>query len=322
MHILVLLADEPVRSLPLWAAFTDAHNAIPGLKISVLGSEDMIACIKVHPAVTGSLVLDAHGLNQPGWLPKGWRARRSLKDAYAGFSPLPSLLLDPFGTRVGRVVACSMPGRRVGVANMRDAQSDRDYSSVFPLPSSLHPLQALRVFFAAALGYSLHDLVPNYGLVNVGGFSQPKRLVEANQQAMNEPIDLVVDWEAMTWDVAQCQQFRALLAMTDLRVAYLDESASTSAAKRLRLHWSQIATANYVLTGLNATAWLAAALGRPGVCLCPEGKAVAEGVVSTRWALNKMVNIDQSPFNQPHVAAQSIIRVLERQRINLLNNKA
>ena len=304
MHILVCLDSDPIRSLPIWAAFTDAQAAIPGLKITILGTPEIIRCIKAHPAVTGKVVVDEKGLTLPRWHPAGWTARREARLACAALLPTPDVLIDPFGAPSTRAVARLVNMRRVGIADLSESKSDRDYSSVFPLPSELHPLQAIRVLFAAALNYSLHDLVPNYGLL-----TSP---ANEEQTVENPEADLIVDVSSLPWDADLFQQFRDRISETSLRVIYLEEEKALNPAQRLLKSWPNILTAHYILTGLNASAWLAAALGRPGLCLCPDATASSMGVISTRWATQQMINLDHPPFNQPNIVVESIIQVLQR----------
>ncbi|WP_298219892.1 hypothetical protein [Halothiobacillus sp.] len=305
MHILVCLDSDPLRSLPVWAAFTDAQDAIPGLKITVAGTPEIIRCIKAHPAVTGKVVIDEKGFSLPRWHPSGWSARREARSASAALLTAPDVVIDPFGTSQTRAFTRLVNWRRVGIADLSQPRRDNDYSSVFPLPSELHPLQAVRVLFAAALNYSLHDLAPNYGLL-----TSP---VEADQSAGNTEADLIVDVSSLPWDAQSFQQFRNRIAKTPLRVTYLEEEHALNPAQRLLKHWPTILTAHYILTGLNASAWLAAALGRPGLCLCPADAARSMGVISTRWADQQMINLDHPPFNQPNIVVESIIQVLQRQ---------
>lgn len=305
MHILVCLDSDPARSLPVWAAFTDAHNAIVGLKITVMGEPDLIRCIERHPAVTGKVVVDEKKSSLPRWYPSGWSARREAKLACAALQPAPDVLIDPFGTPSTRALVRLVNVRRVGMANHSDPGKDKEYSSVFPLPFELHPLQAIRVLFAAALNYSLHDLVPDYGLLTSADID--------DLGAETPETDLIVDERSLPWDADSFQQFRDRIFETSLRVTYLEEENSLNPARRLLKNWPKIASARYLLTGLNSSAWLAAALGRPGLCLCPDDAASSRGVISTRWATQQMINLDHPPFNQPHVVVESIIQVLERQ---------
>lgn len=305
MHILVCLDSDPIRCLPVWAAFTDAQAAIPGLKISVLGAPEIIRCIKAHPAVTGKVAIDEKILTLPLWHPSGWAARREAKSACGALLPMPDVLIDPFGTLGTRAAARLVKMRRVGIADLSESKRDKDYSSVFPLPSELHPLQAIRVLFAAALNYSLHDLVPNYGLL--------RSPVNEEQAAESSEVDLIVDVSSLTWNADLFQQFKDRISETSLRVTYLEEENSLNPAQRLLKNWTKICTAHYILTELNGSAWLAAALGRPGLCLCPDDTASSMGVISTRWATQQMINLDHPPFNQPNIVVESIIQVLQRQ---------
>lgn len=328
MHILVCLDSDPGRSLPVWAAFTDAHEAVLGLEITVMGSPDIIRCIKAHPAVTGEVPVDMPMVDVPmvdvlrdrirhllsRWHPSSWAARRAIKSACDALPSLPDIMIDPFGTPETRALTHLVSSQlasvlRVGMADLANPRRDKDYSSVFPIPAGLHVLQTIRIVFAAVLNYSIHDLAPNYGLLN-----EP---VHKDVSEDHANADLIVDGASLPWDAVQIQQFKERIAETPLTVHYLDESTDLNAAQRLLNNWPSIMTANYLLAGLSANAWLAAALGRPGLCLCPENKASESGVISTRWATQQIINLDHPPFNEPNIVVESIIQVLSRQSASL-----
>lgn len=309
MHIVVCLDSDPMRSLPVWAAFTDAQAAVAGLMITVLGSPEIISCVKTHPAVCGAVPVNENGLTRPRWHPAGWKARREAKLACAALIPKPEAVIDPFGTAGTRAIARLVPGLRVGIADPLEPSRDKDYSSVFPLPTELHPLQAIRVLFAAALNYALHDLSPSYGAL-----SKPSGTKQAEETPEDElDADLIVDVCSLPWDDDLIVDFKNRMAQTPLKVTYLEHKGDVNPAQRLLENWPKIANAHYILTGLNASAWLAAALGRPGLCLCPDDTASGMGVISTRWATQRIINLDRPPFNQPVIVIESIIQVLQRQ---------
>lgn len=303
MQILVSLIPNPVEVIPIWAAFTDAKRAVPGLEITLIGPKGINACICKHPAVTRHIDIDENAWMTSFWSPRFWRVRaelqRQLGDALKEES---TTWIDPYGSPVSRATIRKRPGRRVGVSRPERPRLNRDYASVFPIPPELHPVQALRVLFAAELGYSLHDLEPDYGF-------QPQ-----NDDASTD-TDIVVDMRNLPWTDAEKMQFRTRLADTPLSIACLDYSnPDLDEATQLLGHWPLIEDARYLLTGINSTAWLAAALGRPGLCLCPTDQARSQGVISTHWARQKIINIDRTPFNEPHIVAESIVQVLNRHR--------
>lgn len=301
MHILVSLATEPTKVIPLWAALTDAHRAIPGLQVTLIGAESITACIRPHPAVSGCITVDAADWARPFWHPQAWRARRQLKSALGTVLTEPNTVwIDPFGTAMTRTMMRKQAGRRVGVSNLQNARLNRDYTSVFPLPPELHPVQAIRVLFAAELGYSLHNLEPDYGIVVL-------------DPEIADAVDMIVDARGLPWTEEEFDRLKIRLSETPLNVAYLTYSDQDEAAQLLA-YWPKIANARYVLAGLNSTAWLAAATGRPGLCICPPEQATAQGVISTHWASQKIINVDHPPFDQPHIVVESIIQVLQRQQ--------
>lgn len=301
MQILVSLASNPTNVIPVWAAFTDAMNAIPGLEVTLIGSSATNACIRKHPAVTRFIDVQEEDWQQPFWKPAHWRARRDLNEGLGkSLQEESTIWIDPFGTPQTRAQIRGRSGRRVGIAHQTQPQLNRDYSSVFPVPVELHPVQALRVLFAAELGYSLHDLEPDYGF-------------HSREQDAPVETDIVIDLRDTPWSVDEKHFFRERLSETNLSLADLDFShPDLEEAVLLLAHWPLIADARYILSGLNSTAWLAAALGRPGLCLCPPGQATSRGVISTHWATQKIINIDQNPFNEPHIVVESIIQVLQR----------
>lgn len=303
MQILVSLVRNPSEVIPVWAAFTDAMKAIPGLEITLIGPEDINGLIRKHPAVTRLINIDEGAWHKPFWSPAYWRARREFnKLVNPSLQEETTVWIDPFGTAFTRTLTRNRPGRRVGVAQHDNPLLNRDYSSVFPVPEELHPVQSLRVLFAAELGYSLHDLVPDYGF-------NPK------EQSAPVETDIVIDLRNIPWADEERQRFRERLAETDLSIVYLDFSdPDLDEAAQLMARWQLIADTRYLLAGLNSTAWLAAALGRPGLCLCPPEQASSSGVISTHWATQKIINIDRNPFNEPHIVAESIIQVLQRHR--------
>lgn len=301
MQILVSLVRNPAEVIPVWAAFTDAMNAVPGLEITLIGSSAMNACIRKHPAVTRFIDVQEEEWQQPFWKPAYWRVRRNLNDSLGKMLQDESTVwIDPFGTPQTRAPLRGRPGRRVGIAHPTQPNLDRDYSSVFPVPVELHPVQALRVLFAAELGYSLHDLEPDYGF-------------HPREQDAPVETDIVIDLRDTPWTVDEKQYFRERLTETNLSTAYLDFSnPDLEESTQLLSYWPLIADTRYILSGLNSTAWLAAALGRPGLCLCPPDQATSRGVISTHWATQKIINIDHNPFNEPHIVVESIIQVLQR----------
>ncbi len=300
MNLLVCLEDDPVQNIPVWAGLTDAARALPGLRVVLAGSAPAVDLIRRHPAVNEVLILPAV-LDARPYSFAAWRAARRVRGGMLTSREIPSLLIDPFGRADGRRLARVLDVRSIGVA--ASARRDRDYSSVYPLPDALHPVQALRVLFAAALGYSLHDLAPDFGLPLAAPLND-------EHHADGLVVDLLVDWQGMHWIESEQAALRVYLADSGLRVAYLPIDADAASARSESL--SLLDSARYLLTGISPLAWYAAAIGKPGLCLCAAGTAKTTGVISTRFARQKMLNIDDPALTRPQVVAESIIQVLSR----------
>lgn len=303
MNLLVCLAENPTENMPIWAALTDAAQAVTPLHVVLVGSASAVDWMRQHPAVSEGLTLPPafSGRAFSPWV--AWAARR-LRAQIRQWSSPPELLIDPFGQLCQRRVVRALPVRSVGVS--RAPAADRDYDSTYPIPPGLHPVQAIRVLFAAAIGYSLHDVAPDFGLPLAAS-------IDAHH-ADGLVVDLLVDWQGVPWSDDERASLRAYLSASGLRVAYLPDPLNrTDAAARWLEDVPLLDSARYVLTGNSPLAWFAAATGKPGLCVCAEGTAKTAGVISTRAAKQKMLNIEDPSLIRPQVVAASIVQVLSRQ---------
>ncbi|WP_407276679.1 hypothetical protein [Halothiobacillus sp. DCM-1] len=307
MILLVCLDETPVKNIPLWAALTDAMRAIPGLQVILAGSALAIGLMRRHPSVSGVLPLSSALDGRPySWL--AWRAARHARTALARSPAQPSLLIDPFGRRSHRRLARALAVRSAGMAV--STRADRDYSSVYPLPPALHAVQSVRVLFAAALGYSLHDLAPDFGLPLCGEWPADRAVADGVE------VDLLVDWQAIPWTSEEQNVLKGHLAASGLRVVYLP--VESQADDRLLENLPLLDSTRYLLSGNGSLAWFAAAIGKPGLCVCAAGTAKSKGLISTRFARQKMLNIDDPALTRPQVVAESIIQVLSRRNTALV----
>ncbi len=307
MILLVCLDENPLQNMPIWAALTDAARAVPGLRVVLAGSASAVELMRQHPAVSQSLLLPT-AFSGPAFSPwAGWAARQ-LRAQVRQWPVPPDWVIDPFGAIRHRRLVRALRVRSVGVAHF--VRADRDYDSAYPIPAGLHPVQAVRVLFAAALGYSLHDVAPDFGL--------PVAEVVDAQHADGLVVDLLVDWQALPWSEEERSVFRAHLADSGLRVAYLPNSAHEPDAPEPDApeRWTEdiplLDSARYVLSGNSPLAWFAAVIGKPGLCVCAVGTAKTAGVISTRFAQQKMLNIEDPALTRPQVVAASIVQVLSR----------
>ena len=288
--------------LSIWAALTDAVRAVPGLRVVLAGDASAVAFMRQHPAVNQSLLLPS-ALSGAAFSPwAGWAARQ-LRSQVRQWAEPPNLVIDPFGAIRHRRLVRALRVRSVGVAH--SARLNRDYDSAYPIPTGLHPVQAVRVLFAAALGYSLHDVAPDFGLPVADRLDA--------QHADGLVVDVLVDWQALPWSEQERGVFRAHLADSGLRVAYLSDTTPESQDSA---QWTEniplLDSARYILSGNSPLAWFAAVIGKPGLCICAVGTAKTAGVISTRFASQKMLNIEDPALARPQVVAASIIQVLSR----------
>ncbi|HHQ69726.1 MAG TPA: hypothetical protein ENM98_05405 [Halothiobacillaceae bacterium] len=86
-------------------------------------------------------------------------------------------------------------------------------------------------------------------------------------------------------------------------------------------HQARIEQGRYLLCGVNVTARLGAALGKPGICVCNPGNAKNEGAISSRLATHKMLNVDEPPMNQPAIITESIIQAMTKGQAKIVVNE-
>ena len=295
MRIAIVAPDLPDEVIPSFPALTDAERAQPGLAFSVITGPAAAEWFRRHPAVDEVVSFDLESLTASRWTPSGWRAARAWKDMLREHPQFDELayVIDPYGTPGTLAAAKRLRATSVGVARPSKGKlpARQPYDSQYPIPEDLHRVQAVRVLLAAVLEYSLHDLNPDYGLS-----------IEA------EPVvtDLLVDARALPFDEAGIDQIRRRLRQTEVSIDDVEAEPPNDPAEWQR----RLTQSRYVLTGNNLTGWLAAALGIPGVCVCPPDDAKTHGVITTRRSKQKLINVDRPPMNQPEIVVESIIQVI------------
>jgi heptosyltransferase-1 len=296
MRIVIVVPDCPDEIVPIFPALTDAFRAQPGLAFTVLTGDAAAPWAALHPAVDQVVTFPLERLVEPWWKARGRRARRDWKRLLGEHEALASAetVIDPLGGEVAIETLRRLPGRSVGMVRStgQPALKGRQvYDSPYPIPAELHRVQAIRMLFAAHLDYSLHDLDPDYGLG-----------IEA------EPIvtDLLFDPRGLPFDEAGNALLRRRFAETGVTLDDLSAQPPEDETDYRR----RLTQSRYVLTGTNLTGWLAAALGIPGVCVCEDGQARHDGVITTRHAAQKLINVDTPPMNQPEIVVESIIQVI------------
>ncbi|MCL7743955.1 hypothetical protein LV476_03175 [Guyparkeria hydrothermalis] len=295
MRIAIVAPDLPDEVIPTFPALTDAVRARPGLAFSVITGPKAAAWFRRHPAVDDVVTFDIDQLTASRWTPKGWRVSRAWKEIVRDHPQLneAEYVIDPYGEAETLAVTKRFDATSVGVARPSKGKmpTRQPYNSQYPIPDDLHRVQAVRVLLAAVLEYSLHDLNPDYGLS-----------IEA------EPVvtDLLIDLDALPFESDSVELIRRRLDETGVSIDDVDAEPPQDAAEWQR----RLTQSRYVLTGNNLTGWLAAALGIPGVCVCPPDEAKTRGVITTRRSKQKLINVDHPPMNQPEIVVESIIQVI------------
>jgi len=287
MRVILPLIDDPERLIPVWPALTDALQAVPGIEFVALGSPAACDLMRRHPAVRDCVRINHADLDKPFWSPARWRARRALRRRFESEPDI--TVIDPFGDKILTGALKCLPGKKSGASG-----TPVPHDSAFPLPDELHPVQRHRILFAAVLGYSIHDLSPDYGM-------------DLGEAIVPDGVELLMDLGGVSWPEEEIRKTRERLADSGLRIHECDDESLDSL-------WGRVATARYVLSGPNRTGWLAAAMGRHGLCICPPESAKQTGVISTRRAKQKIINLDNESMSQPTVVVESIILVLTRER--------
>ncbi|MFI9654171.1 hypothetical protein ABGV17_05505 [Guyparkeria sp. GHLCS8-2] len=295
MRIAIVAPDLPDEVIPTFPALTDAVRARPGLKFSVITGPEAAGWFRRHPDVDEVVVFDGTALLASRWTPAGWRAGRAWKEALRAHPQLEQCeyVIDPFGRPETLAMAKRVAATSVGIARPAKGRLPRrqPYDSQYPVPDDLHRVQAVRVLFAAVLEYSLHDLNPDYGLS-----------IEA------EPVvtDLLVDTDGLPFEQTGIELIRRRLAETGVSL----DDVSAHPPGDMDEWQRRLTQSRYVLVGNNRCGWLAAALGIPGVCVCRDGEAKHDGVITTRRSRQKLINVDHPPMNQPEIVVESIIQVI------------
>ncbi len=295
MRIAIVAPDLPDEVIPTFPALTDAVRARPGLKFSVITGPESGAWFRRHPDVDEVVVFESASLLASRWTPAGWRAGRAWKETLRAHPQLEQAdyVVDPFGRPETLAMAKRLPATSVGVARPTKGRLPKrqPYDSQYPVPDDLHRVQGVRVLFAAVLEYSLHDLNPDYGLS-----------IEA------EPVvtDLLLDTGGLPFDETGIELIRRRLDETGVSL----DDVSAHPPDDLDEWQRRLTQSRYVLVGNNRCGWLAAALGIPGVCVCRDGEATHEGVITTRRSRQKLINVDHPPMNQPEIVVESIIQVI------------
>ena len=296
MRIVIVVPDLPDEIVPIFPALTDASRDQPGLAFTVLTGEAAAPWAALHPAVDDVVTFPLETLAAPWWRSAGRQARRDWKALLDEHATLGSAetVIDPIGGEASMAALRHLPGRSVGMvrsAGQPALKGRQAYDSPYPIPTELHRVQAMRMLFAAHLDYSLHDLNPDYGL-NI----EPEPII----------TELLLDTRGLPFDEDGTALLRRRLEETGVTLDDLGlHPPEDEADYRRRLTQSR-----YVLTGTNLTGWLAAALGIPGVCVCDDGRARHDGVITTRHAAQKLINVDTPPMNRPEIVVESIIQVI------------
>ncbi|MFO7808693.1 glycosyltransferase family 9 protein [Guyparkeria sp.] len=295
MRIAIVAPDLPDEVIPTFPALTDAVRARPGLKFSLITGPEAAGWFRRHPDVDEVGVFDGTTLLASRWSPAGWRAGRAWKEIMRAHPQLEHVkyVIDPFGRPETLAMAKRLPATSVGIARPTKGRLPRrqPYDSQYPVPDDLHRVQAVRVLFAAVLEYSLHDLNPDYGLS-----------IEA------EPVvtDLLLDTGGLPFEEAGINLIRRRLAETGVSL----DDVSAHPPGDMDEWQRRLTQSRYVLVGNNRCGWLAAAFGIPGVCVCRDGEAKHEGVITTRRSRQKLINVDHPPMSQPEIVVESIIQVI------------
>ncbi|MFP4294893.1 MAG: hypothetical protein ACLFQH_03600 [Halothiobacillaceae bacterium] len=303
MKVAIIAGDAPAELIRMMPALTDAGRAVPGLELTVFGAPVVAALARRHELVRRAVEVPFDSLAVRWWNRAARGRRRRFFASLEGRDQPFDRLIDPIGSAatadLARLLSAS---RRCGLGRdqLTDARLARHYDEHYPLPDHLHPVQRHRVLMAAVLDYGIHDLKPDYGVA------------PANPELARTGTGVVVslDAAAVGWSEPEVEQVVTRLEEQGVDVSRLPAEAPEPSDETA--WWSQVEQAGYVIAGNNATAHLAAALGRPGLTLCPEGQAATCSAISNRYARRAMVGIDQSRLVRPEVVAEATLRTLER----------
>ena len=303
MKLLVVKTSSLGDVIHMLPAVTDAARARPGLTVDWLVEESFAAIPPWHPAVRRVLPIAMRRWKKQWRRATTWAQLRAARAAlqatdYDWVVDTQGLLKSALWTRWARGPRCGYDA-----ASAREPLAARFYERHYAVPREMHAIERNRRLLAQALGYTLDDPRPDYGLAGLAArlpapdVSLPARYVVGLHGTSRADKEWPVEhWKAlaralggagaplvMPWgNEAERQRAEAIAAAApgalvlprlglDALAVILDRAAAVTGVDTGLMH-------------------LAAGLGKPGLALYTATRPALTGVVPDRHSRSALEN--------------------------------
>lgn len=327
MHILIIKTSSLGDIIHMLPAITDAARAIPALRIDWLVEESFAAIPAWHPAVGRIVPIAMRRWKKQPLSSQTWKEIANARQALR--TQRYDLILDSQGL-LKSALWCKMglgPSAGYDHHSAREPLAARFYDRPLPVARQQHAIARNRQLLAAALGYSLDQPEPDYGLQNLAKRLPvldlqlpPGSVVGLHGTSRADKLWPVEHWKALAlhlqqqgthlvlpWGNAPEQARAQALAQNMSHVIVLPKLGLDALASLI----AQAAVVVGVDTGL---LHLAAGLGKPGVALYTATPPALTGAVSDRSAPTTLRNLCTTQELQASTVISAVDALLRNQR--------
>jgi heptosyltransferase-1 len=325
MNILIIKTSSLGDVIHMLPAISDAMQALPQLRIDWLVEEPFAAIPAWHPAVGGIIPIAMRR-----WK-KHWTAAQTWHEIRAARTRLRQqpydLVIDSQGLLKSAIWSRQSRGLRAGYdrASAREPLASWFYQRTFRVSREQHAIDRNRQLLAQALGYSLHEPAPDYGLQGLAqrlaapGVTLPARaVIGLHGTSRADKLWPVDRWQALATALAQAA--RPLVLPWGNEEEHQRAQAIASHAGNVvvlpRLGLDALAVlmdqAEAVVGVDTGLLHLAAALGKPGLALYTATPPALTGAVSDRHARAPLRNLSDPQALQAPAVIDALMAILQK----------
>ena len=323
MNILIVKTSSLGDVIHMLPAVTDAMQALPQLRIDWLVEESFSAIPAWHPAVDRVIPIAMRRWKKHWTERSTWREVGSAREALQQRTY--NLVLDSQGL-VKSALWCRMAhGTKAGYDSgcAREPLASWFYNRTFTVPRQQHAIERNRQLMAQALGYTLNEPTPDYGLQGLAqrlpaaGIALPARsVIGLHGTSRADKLWPVEGWKALAQTLSETQRSLILPWGNDeerLRAEEIARSGSNVVVlPRLGLNaLAVLIDQSLAVVGVDTgLLHLAAALGKPGLALYTATPPALTGAVSDRHAAAPLRNLSSPQELQASAVIDALMNTL------------